>query len=386
MTELDIVRIRSKSEFQLYQKPWDQLFARCPQHQVTARHGLVSAYWDAFLSDRPAEILALAKPETGDLVAAFPLGWHKLLRVLPQAKNFSNPWSLGFIGLLSPLEKAQRLRPNLQLAFAAVGHPMLTWDFISDENPVAQRLLTEDLLPGATVQRVEQFAVGKTLLTPTWDDFIADWSKKRRRFIRRACEQLQECGDYRLVTWHNQPVTNAQAAWQTCLEIESRGWKGQDGSDIASHASARQYYDELLRQLHHSGELRFYGLEVNGQIVAYDFGYLYRRVATSLKVSYHPDFAQYSPGHVLNSLVIQDLIRQQEADWIDTVGELNEANSKWCRSSYHCQRWEIGLPGSWSQHAVKSRAWFRAWKRQWDERRAVAAGTAHTPVSVDDSL
>lgn len=385
MTELETLRIRSKEEFQLYQKPWDRLFELCPQHQVTARHGLVSAYWEAFLSDRQAEILALAEPETGDLVAAFPLGWHKLMRIFPYAKNFSNPWSFGFIGLLSPREKAQRLRPYLQAAFAKLGQPMLTWDFVSDENPVAQRLLTEDLLPGANVQRVELFSVGKTLLTGTWEEFIADWSKKRRRFIRRASDQLQECGSYRLVTLHDQPLAVAQSAWQTCLEIESRGWKGQDGSDIASHTSACKYYNELLQQLHQTGELRFYVLEVNGRIIAYDFGYLHRRVATSLKVSYHPDFAQYSPGHVLNSLVIQDLIRQQEADWIDTVGELNEANSKWCRDSYRCQRWEIGLPGSWSQHAVKSRAWLRAWKRQWDERRAAAAGTAHTPVAVDDT-
>jgi len=369
MPDLNIIRIKSRQEFQQYEKPWEQLYQACAQHQATARHGLVSAFWQAFLPDRPVEILALAERETGDWVAAFPLGWHKLMRLMPHAKSFSNPWSLGFVGLLSSRWDSRQLQPHLQAALAAVGQPMLTWDFVSDENPVAQRLLTSDLLPHASIECVDLFPVGKTILTATWDEFISDWSKKRRRFIRRASEQLREHGDYRMVPLHAGSLAEAQAAWETCLQIESRGWKGQDGSDIGSNPPARQYYDEVLRQLHPTGELRFYVLELNGQAIAYDFGYLHQRVATSLKVSYDPDFAPYSPGHVLNSLVIQDLIQQQEADWIDTVGELNEANSKWCRESYRCQRLEIGLPGGWSQHAVKSRAWLRAWKHRWDQRR-----------------
>lgn len=385
MNDLDIIRIKSQPEFQLYQKPWDQLYQECPQHQATARHALVSAYWAAFLSDRPAEILGLALPETGELVAAFPLGWHKLMRLVPYAKNFSNPWALGLVGLLSPRWDAQKLQPHLRSAFAALGQPMLTWDFVSDENPVTQRLLTDDLLPGATVRRVDLFAVGKTMLKATWDDFIADWSKNRRRFIRRASDQLRERGDYRMVALHAAPLAEAKSAWQACLEIESRGWKGQDGSDIGSNPPARQYYAEVLQHLHPTGELRFYVLELNGQPIAYDFGYLHRRVATSLKVSYDPDFAAYSPGHVLNSLVIQDLIQQQEADWIDTVGELNEANSKWCGESYRCQRLEIGLPGGWSQHAVKSRAWLRAWKRQWEHRGAATTQPAQPASHADEA-
>lgn len=370
MAELDLIRIKSREEFQMYQQPWDRLYQECPQHQATARHALVSAYWAAFVYDRTAEILGLAERETGELVAAFPLGWHKLMRIVPYGKNFSNPWTLGFVGLLSPRWSNQSLKPHLRSAFAALGQPMLTWDFVSDENPVAERLLTDNLLVGATVQRVDLFSVGKTMLKATWDEFIADWSKNRRRFIRRASDQLRELGDYRMVAWHTASWTEAQSAWQACLEIESRGWKGQDRSDIQSNPPARQYYEEVLRHLHHTGELRFYTLELNGRTIAYDFGYLHQRVATSLKVSYDPDFAAHSPGHVLNSLVIQDLIQHQEADWIDTVGELNEANSKWCRESYRCQRLEIGLPGGWSQHAVKSRAWLRGWKRQWDQRRA----------------
>jgi len=178
-------------------------------------------------------------------------------------------------------------------------------------------------------------------------------------------------------TRHLQDWSEVQRVWNECLQVESLGWKGQNGSDLASNYKAKTYHEKLLHELYQTGELRLYTLELDDRLIAYDLGYVKQRVATSMKVSYHPEFTAYSPGHVLNSLVIQDLIQKQEADWIDTVGELNEANSKWCRESYLCQRVEVSLNSWVSRTTVRSREWLRAIKRRINE--------PSTPVSETSS-
>lgn len=369
--------IRSLQEFQSCYAAWNDLYQRCPQHLATAQHSLVSAYWEAFLPSETVHVHVLVERDTDRWVAAMPTFQHRLWRMLPTAHNFSSPWCLGLTGLLSPHHDAGMIVNQLLASVSSTGSMMLTFDLVSHDDPLIQALSRTAISGDRLANFVELFRVGKTILEPTWEAYIKDWSKKRRRFIRRAAEQLDGVGKVQMNTRHLQDWSEVQRVWNECLQVESLGWKGQNGSDLASHYKAKTYHEKLLHELYQTGELRLYTLELDDRLIAYDLGYVKQRVATSMKVSYHPEFTAYSPGHVLNSLVIQDLIQKQEADWIDTVGELNEANSKWCRESYLCQRVEVSLNSWVSRTTVRSREWLRAIKRRINE--------PSTPVSETSS-
>ncbi|MDP1564212.1 MAG: GNAT family N-acetyltransferase [Pirellulaceae bacterium] len=368
--------IRSLAEFQACQASWTDLYNRCPQHRATAQHELIVAYWQAFLPSEAVQVHVLVDRATEQWVAALPTYQHRLWRMLPTAHNFSSPWCLGLTGLVSPDHDATTTVNELLTSISRTGAMMLTFDLVSHDDPLVQALSRTADSGSRVANFVDQFQVGKTVLEPTWEAFTKDWSKKRRRFIRRAGEQLGEVGSWQMKTLHSADWSEVESAWAKCLEVESLGWKGQNGSDLAANSGAKSYYEKLLQHLYQTGELRFYTLELDGRVIAYDLGYLKQRVATSLKVSYHPEYTSYSPGHVLNSLVIQDLIQKQEADWIDTVGELNAANMKWCRESYLCQRVEVSLDNWFSRTTVRSREWLRVIKRRLNEKPTTVAAEA----------
>lgn len=356
--------IRSMAEFQTCLPQWQDLYNRSIQHQASARHELVMAYWQSFLPSTAVQIHVIVDPTSQQFLAALPTYQQRLWRSLPTSHNFSCPWSCGLTGLVSADQDVNSLVEQLLMSVGQTGSMMLTFDLVSHNDPLVQAMNLNSSSANRVVNFVDLFQVGKTILEPSWESFTQEWSKKRRRFIRRASEQLGEVGTVAMKPQHAADWPTVQAAWNHCLQVESSGWKGQNGTDLASNSGAKSYYETLLETLHRSGELRFYTLELNDRVIAYDLGYLKHRVATSLKVSYHPEFTEYSPGHVLNSLVIQDLIAKQEADWIDTVGEINEANSKWCRESYPCQRVEVSFDSWASRTAVRSREWLRAIKRR----------------------
>jgi CelD/BcsL family acetyltransferase involved in cellulose biosynthesis len=378
MTNFEPHLIKSLGEFQLYEKQWDELYAASLQHLAVGRHALVAAFWQHFHTDQAVEIACVIDAHTGDLAAALPLVKRNLLRVVPVATTFSNPWCLGFAGMCSAKYEASTALAHLLRCVEMGGYQMVTLDLVSNENCFVTQVQNGATQSNREIRTIDLFPVGKTVLTTSWDEFTQDWSKKRRRFIRRATQQLSDIGDLRLVKLHEASWSEVEAGWQVCQEIEQAGWKGSNGTSVAENPAAAKFFAELVKQLYRSGELRFYLLQLAGRVIAYDLGYLHHRVATSLKVSYHPEFATSSPGHVLNSLVIQDFIESQAADWIDTVGELNDANAKWCRASYRCQKVEVGLSGWSSRNLVRSRDWLRNWKRRWLSRPANDP-TAHAP-------
>ncbi|MBL8890421.1 MAG: GNAT family N-acetyltransferase [Planctomycetaceae bacterium] len=377
--------IRSLAEFQACRTQWDDLYHRSRQIQATAQHELVANYWKHFLPSESVYLHVLLDSTTEQWLAVLPLSQHNLWRMLPTAHNFSNPWVIGLTCLWADDVEPASAVNELLSSVRQTGAVMLTLDLVSNEDPFVQAVCQSNAgVDQRVVNSLELFRVGKTMLASSWEEFIKSWSKKRRRFIRRACEQLGEVGNFQMQTLHSAKWPEIESAWARCLHVESMGWKGENGSDLAGNPHAKKYFEKLLQHLYHSQELRFYTLELDGRLIAYDLGYLRHRVATSMKVSYHPEFTEYSPGHVLNSLVIQDLIAKQEADWIDTVGELNSANSKWCSESYSCQRIEVSL-GSWvSRTAVRSKEWLRVIKRRLTEKEAAVSNTAASESNQED--
>ncbi|MBL8856678.1 MAG: GNAT family N-acetyltransferase, partial [Planctomycetaceae bacterium] len=255
--------IRSLQEFQSCYAAWNDLYQRCPQHLATAQHSLVSAYWEAFLPSETVHVHVLVERDTDRWVAAMPTFQHRLWRMLPTAHNFSSPWCLGLTGLLSPHHDAGMIVNQLLASVSSTGSMMLTFDLVSHDDPLIQALSRTAISGDRLANFVELFRVGKTILEPTWEAYIKDWSKKRRRFIRRAAEQLDGVGKVQMNTRHLQDWSEVQRVWNECLQVESLGWKGQNGSDLASNYKAKTYHEKLLHELYQTGELRLYTLELD---------------------------------------------------------------------------------------------------------------------------
>jgi len=373
MANFEFQMVSDQETYGQLQADWDALYEDAGQHQATARHAIVQAYLKTFGQDRPFEIACLREATARRLVAVLPLQTSRYLRWLTIAQNLANEWSPGLSGLLAADHDPADLVAGLMRGLAENGRTVLQLDWLSSESPFVQELRRLAACHKVLISSSSRFEVGKTMLAESWEVFTQDWSKKRRRFIRRATGQMQDLGEIRLICAHCQSAAEVREIWRQCVAIEAESWKGRAGTGIANHPAANDYFRQLVDTLHASGELRLYLLELAGRPIAYDLGYLHRRVATSLKVSYLPEFADYSPGHVLNSLVVQHMIDSGDVDWIDTVGELNDANAKWCSASYTCLKLELSLEGWLGRTLVGARDWMRTVKRQWSPDHSSAS-------------
>lgn len=119
--------------------------------------------------------------------------------------------------------------------------------------------------------------------------------KNVRRHLRNAETALGDCV-FETVT------TPAQLAakYEVFLELESSGWKGDDGtkSAIALRPDARAFYGEVLRMFGETGNAVVNILSFGGKAAAAQIGLKTTERLNLLKIGFDEAFREYGPGAV----------------------------------------------------------------------------------------
>jgi CelD/BcsL family acetyltransferase involved in cellulose biosynthesis len=81
--------------------------------------------------------------------------------------------------------------------------------------------------------------------------------------------------------------------------LERLGWKGAEGTAIASTAATRRFYGDVARWAAPRGWLRLAFLRLDGRAIAFQFDLEASATYYSLKIGYDPNYERLSPGKLL---------------------------------------------------------------------------------------
>lgn len=154
-----------------------------------------------------------------------------------------------------------------------------------------------------------------------WPEYV---SGRFRKDLRRVTRHLSSQGALQL---HRSEKADVQML-ERFYALESSGWKGKEGSAIASSPYLRAFYDEFARAAEAFGYLSLYLLELDGTPIAGHFGLAYRRRYFSPKVAYDERYRQYSPGQVLMHMVLRDCVQRGFSEF-DILGPWADWKAKW---------------------------------------------------------
>jgi CelD/BcsL family acetyltransferase involved in cellulose biosynthesis len=168
---------------------------------------------------------------------------------------------------------------------------------------------------------------------------------KFRANLRRRLRKLSSRGSVTL-----RRVDQADpAVLQRIYDVERSGWKGREGSAIASNGNTRQFYDEIAREAARFGYLSLYLLELDGRAVAVHFGLAHRGRYFLPKPAYDESYREYSPGQLLMQAILTDCVERGQHE-VDFLGPMTEWKAEWTsqvrvHSSRHVfrQRWGRAL-------------------------------------------
>jgi CelD/BcsL family acetyltransferase involved in cellulose biosynthesis len=285
--------VTSIDDLELIADEWNRLAARCASPFLTADWLL--SWSTAYQQGTPAiHVLRDGRGRLiGGLACARRGGW------LSSASNEQS----GNWGAIA-LDVAGREAVWAWLSATAPPRVRLT-EMMADDARVATRHLAAQ---GFHLMRRTGARSPYLTLPENFETLAASVSRNLRSQVVRRRRALENAGDLRLRT-----VTGgeeAEIAFEHVLRLEAAGWKGRQGTAMLADPGLLTLHRTFARRAASRGWLRLYLLELDGELIAADYGCSFADQGFLLKTTYDERYHHLSPGLVLRAEVLRACIEE----------------------------------------------------------------------------
>ncbi len=328
---------------------WDALWQRSGVTHVTARAELVAQWVERFAPRQAFQAIVVRRE--GQFVAALPLISRAKRRVFSILDVPGNEWSAAGQLLIDAASDPSDTLPPLLTQLRTHDARMLWFASVPVRDPWWQSLRQAARAAGFQVDQRERYEVGRLALKSSWSDQKRDWSPNFRQKLRRAERALQQLGRLELRVEQSGAPQQVAGVFQEGLELENSGWKGRAGTALLQNPSALSLVKAQADQLAAWNQLMLVQLRLDDRLIAFEYGWLAKRVYHSFKVSYDENFARQSPGQVLVYRLLKYFHQLSTVDSIDFLGPLDSAVARWRPDTVPMGRLVLA-PGKYLQRAI----------------------------------
>lgn len=321
--------------------PWDDLWRRSDVSLPTARAAATALWVERFGS----RVRAVVVREGGTWLALLPLVGRRHRGVMPVGDLPINPWLPGGELLLDLACDTDTVCDVLLRAVRRTRWPLLWLQYVPIDSTRWQRVLKTAECRGTPLRVRHRYQIGKVAIAGTWNEFLASRSKNLRRSLRKDSERLNGQGATAFDWADRFAPEEVEPALRSALEIELRSWKADRGRPVLAASGMLDFYTGVGKQLAAWNMLRVARLEHAGRTVAFEIGWIARRVYHSYKVGFDSSYREFGPGHLLRMQIARRFFETGEVDWIDFQGPLTEALAAWSTDTYAIGR--VAIATKW---------------------------------------
>ncbi len=224
---------------------------------------------------------------------------------------------------------------------------------------------------------------GKVVLTPYgdtmavslrlgFDDYWEARSRKLRNNIGRYVRRAEQAGLDMHADRISAPVDLARAV-SRYGDLESRGWKGLEGTAIHRGNMQGRFYAEVMDGFGSTGNAEVFELRIGGQLAASRL--LIRNAAfrVALKTTYDESLREYAPGRILLYRMLRSMAEETEPHRVEFYTKATKDQLAWAteqRAIVHARvfRW------NWLKGAYRTLEGVR--RRQREEAEQDPEGVA----------
>lgn len=291
---------------------WNLLLSQTPEADFFRTSDWLEVYWKHFGAGQKLRLLTVA--DGSQIVGIVPFTVQKHATRLGAFRKLTFPldyWGT-FYGPIGP--------DPATLFYTAIDYIAETnrdWDFLdlnwidqsSECGEYAEEALRQHDMP--PVRQAHTFSP-IVELGPSWDEYFAGRSGNWRSNCRRNEKKLAKQGHVKHVRYRPQggQFGEAEPRWALydhCEHIASESWQGssQDGTTI-THESVRSFLRDVHAAAARAGCLDMNLLLLDERPIAFNYNYIYRGHASSLRLGFLPEFRNFGAGTVLTYHMLRD--------------------------------------------------------------------------------
>lgn len=390
---LEVRTYRTLDELETLRANWNNLLESYSLATTFSTPEWLFSWWRSFAPSLNLQLLVAAFfDEASQLVGVAPLSAARvrvapavslrLLRLMGDGSHDSDNLDLP-------------VRPGFEERFAEsllsfLKDQCALWDFcelntMPSQSPAANAL--RQLLSRKKWISVEgDRAASAVPLPATWEEYLKQLSSKERGKIGLRTRRLEKKYEVRVRKCAEEAEIGSLL--QVLYELHGKHWQLRGLPGTLHSPARRKLYSELTALLARKNRLEFWVLELQGRVVAAQFGLRHGTTVFSLQEGFDPDYSADSVGYVLRSQVLKRLI----ADGIrryDFLGGADESKLRWGAVPGHYLDLRFARPFSvgaaylrTEQSAVKGKAWLQrnlpqpAWQVLHKTNIAIRGGKA----------
>jgi CelD/BcsL family acetyltransferase involved in cellulose biosynthesis len=164
------------------------------------------------------------------------------------------------------------------------------------------------------------------VLPDTFDELLASRSRNARQQVRSRRRDLDRAGKVRFRTTCG--GSDLDHDFDAFVRLEASGWKGREGTAIASRPASRSFYYGFVPQAAERGWLRLHLLELDGTLIAGSLVVAIGGEGFFLKTAFDESYAQLGPGVV----VMAEMLRvacEEGLRGMDLLGRADQYKMRW---------------------------------------------------------
>ncbi len=241
------------------------------------------------MHEKPVRLAVVRSRDTGDWLAAAPVGARRVGLVMPQNVTWATDYSPLGIPLVHPQAGQAAVRRFIETA-ARPGNA-LAIPYLPLSSQTAERL--QEAVPGCSEVVSRHDRAGHDAGAAGAAQLEAAFSGKRRKEMRRLLRRLAEHGETRF-----ESLTGAQSVegFEAFLKLEASGWKGSTGTALLSRTPTADFSRRAIARFADRDGLRIDNLWAGDCLVASLVLIIDRGHAFAWKIAFDETFAKYSPG------------------------------------------------------------------------------------------
>jgi hypothetical protein len=193
-------------------------------------------------------------------------------------------------------------------------------------------------------ERLDHIPTARITLRGSFEEYWQQRGANLRHDVKRRRKRAMERGlDPQLVA--RRTSEDIADAIREFGRLESSGWKGKEGTAVASDNSQGRFYRELLEHFCARGEGVIYQLLLGGKVAASELCLMRNGMMVLLKTAYDETLDKFSPAVLMHEDILRELYGQGRVKVVELYGRVTEWEARWTqeiRTLYHINLFRHG--------------------------------------------
>lgn len=172
----------------------------------------------------------------------------------------------------------------------------------------------------AICRRESSFERAVAASTGDFETYTQRWSRKKARNIRSRAKKLAAAGNPEFAIVEPE-MPGFAATLSEILALEKDGWKGREGTALASQAELNAFAKEAFGASRNTPRIALGTLRLDGRLLAGQINLVAQERAYFIKSAYDESYAPYGPGVALYVEMLRRMLEERMFERLDSCAD-----------------------------------------------------------------